>query len=165
MSAKSASVDGAQWPTVRAFARTVRTRAGGKGAGKDTGLAFPGGDGVLGRQQAFEPGIRRGELALLEVGLDVFGVQVRVVLSPAGAGHAVPRPAVLEIGRIGEVRTRIDVPVLGGNNVVELAVVGVHELADGAGNIGTAGHGQGAALAEVVLDVNDDQGTGHQFSS
>jgi hypothetical protein len=60
---------------------------------------------------------------------------------------------------------RIDVPVLGGNNVVKLEVVGVNVLTDRPGDVGAAGHGKRTAFAKVVLDVNDDQGTGHQFSS
>ncbi len=59
----------------------------------------------------------------------------------------------------------IDMPVLGGHDVVELAVVGVDVLADGPGELRPALDGQGAAFAEIVLDVDDDQGAGHQFSS
>ena len=87
-------------------------------------MPVTGGHGVLRGQQALEPGVCGGVLALLEIGLDVFGVQVRVEFGAAGAGNAVRRPAVLEIGCLGEVRAGIDMPVLGGHDVVELAVVG-----------------------------------------
>jgi hypothetical protein len=49
--------------------------------------------------------------------------------------------------------------------VIEFVVVGVHVFADRSGYIGTAGYGEGTPLAEVVLDINNDQGAGHQFSS
>jgi hypothetical protein len=46
-----------------------------------------------------------------------------------------------------------------------LEVVGINVVADGSSDGGTALHRQGTTLAEVVLNVDDDQGFGHQFSS
>ncbi|MCY1310446.1 hypothetical protein D9M70_606350 [compost metagenome] len=74
------------------------------------------------------------------------------------AGNAVRRPAVNEVGGFGEVGAGLDVPVLRSHDVVELAVVGVHVLADGARDVGPALDGQGTALAEIVLHINNNQG-------
>ena len=52
-------------------------------------------------------------------------------------------------------------PVLGRDNVVKLAVVGVDVLTDLGGKAGPAFDGQGSPFAEIVLHVNDDQGAGH----
>ena len=86
-------------------------------------------------------------------------------LGPAGSCHAVLRPAVDEVRIVREVSARIDMPVLGCHDVVKLSVVGVNVLADGTGELRPALDGHGAAFAEIVLHVDDDQGAGHQFSS
>ncbi len=57
---------------------------------------------------------------------------------------------------------RVDVVVAGGHDEV-VAVVPGEQLGDAAGHGGAAGHRQRAALAEVVLDVDDDQ-RAHQAS-
>ena len=82
-----------------------------------------------------------------------------------GASDAVRRPAFLEVRCIREMRTGIDVPVLRRQHMVELVVMGLDVFADGASHGCPAGHRQGSPFAEVVLDIDDDQGTGHQFSS
>ncbi len=77
-----------------------------------------------------------------------------------GADNAVRRPAVHEVGFRGEVRPGIDVMVAGGHHMVVGMGCGsaVGDVtADGRRDLGAAGHGQAAALAEVVLDVDDDE--------
>jgi hypothetical protein len=54
--------------------------------------------------------------------------------------------------------TRVDVPVGRRDDVVVVGHVRVDVVADHPGDLGPAGDGQGSALAEVVLDVDDDQG-------
>ena len=54
-------------------------------------------------------------------------------------------------------RAGIDVPVLRGHDVVKLAMVRFDVLADGSRHRGPALDRQRAALAEVVLDVDNNQ--------
>jgi hypothetical protein len=57
---------------------------------------------------------------------------------------------------IGEVGARVDVEVLAGHHV-PVAGFARHVLADRARHRGAACHGERAALAEVVLYINDDE--------
>ena len=112
---------------------------------------------------ALEPGVVLAALALA----DVHGVgrqpQVGVVRGPGGVGDAVHRPGghVVRVGADGEVavvgvRQRC-VPVPRRDD--QCIPVGLlrEEAGDGACDGGAAVDGQRAALAEVVLDVDDDQ--------
>ena len=78
---------------------------------------------------------------------------------PAGADDAVHGPGRDVVGRVAEVCAGVDVVVLGGDDVVPRAGrAGGAEIA--AATAGAASDGQRAALAEVVLHVDDDQGAG-----
>ena len=57
---------------------------------------------------------------------------------------------------VGEVGARVDVEVLGRHDV-PVAVLAGDVLADRAGHRGAAGHRERAALAEVILHIDDDQ--------
>lgn len=72
------------------------------------------------------------------------------------SGNAVRGPGRREVGAVGEMRTRVDVIVLGGDDV-RIAVVGGQVVVDGGRDGVAAGHRQRAAGAEVVLHVDDDQ--------
>ena len=75
----------------------------------------------------------------------------------AGADDAVHRPGVDEVRLGGEVRAGFDVVVAGRDGVVEPAVG--EACADGASHSRAPRHGERTALAEVVLDVDDDHRT------
>jgi hypothetical protein len=65
-----------------------------------------------------ETRVRRRVLALLEDRLDAVGVQRRMELDPGRADHAVDRPRRDVVGRVAEVGARVDVVVLGRDDVV-----------------------------------------------
>src|SRR4051794_18087218 len=73
------------------------------------------------------------------------------------------RPARHEVGGVAEVVAGVDVPVLRGDDprVVALADDLGHRLGDDV----AAAHAEGAALAEVGLDVHDDECAGGHRSS
>src|SRR5690606_33746000 len=93
-------------------------------------------------------------------------------LGPGRPGDAVRRPGVDEVRLLGEVVTRLDVVVLRGDDVVPplalggalaAAVRGGEQGRDLLGDRGSAGDGKRAALAEVVLHVNDQQCSCHGY--
>src|SRR5262249_20729291 len=106
-----------------------------------------------------EPGVRGSVFTLREHRLYAIGTEVGVELRPERTDHAVRRPAVHVVRRLAEMRARVDVVVLGGHDMVPVA--GLHGRRDGAGHRGATGHRQRTALAEIVLDVDDDQGSAH----
>ena len=112
---------------------------------------------VLGGQQTLETRVCGLVAALTEVRLNVVGVQVLVNLRTLALGHAVHGPGVHEVRGVGEVRTRIDVPILGSHDSVIAVVVVLHELANERSHFGAARGRQGTALAEVVLHVHNNQ--------
>ena len=114
-------------------------------------------DLILGYQKTLKTRVRCLEAALTEVRLNVVGVQVLVNLRTLALGHAVHGPGVHEVRGVGEVRTRIDVPILGGHDCVVAVVVVLHELANERSHLGAARGRQGTALAEVVLHVHNNQ--------
>ena len=114
-------------------------------------------DLILGCQKTLKTRVGCLEAALTEVRLDVVGVQVLVNLRAFALGDAVHRPGVHEVRGVREVRTRVNMPVLGGNNRVVAVVVVLHIFANQRGNVRTALGGEGAAGAEIVLHVNNNQ--------
>ena len=94
--------------------------------------------------------------ALQEHRLHGPGVQVRVEVRTSRPGHAVRRPGRRVVRMVGEMGARVDVEVLGRHHV-PVAGPARHVLADRARYRGTAGHGERAALTEVVLDIDDDE--------
>jgi len=89
---------------------------------------------------ALETAVRRRVGAFAEHLLDLPGLQVGMEVGAVGAGHAVPRPGIDEVGVLGEMRTRVDVAVLGGHDVVvavprrqQRVDLGHHCLASGDG--------------------------------
>src|SRR5699024_6239753 len=107
---------------------------------------------------ALETGVGGGVGALAEVGLDGVAADVTVHGGTLRPGDAVDGPGVDVVGVVGEVRARVDVPVLGGHDVGVTVAVGVLVLTDEAGDLIAAVGGEGTAGAEVVLDVDDDEG-------
>src|SRR6185312_10787360 len=105
---------------------------------------------------ALEPAVGGRMLALQEHRLHGPGVQVRVEVRAGRPGYAVRRPGGRVVRMVREVRARVDVEVLGRHHV-PVAGFARHVLADRARHRGAAGHGELAALAEVVLDINDDE--------
>lgn len=100
------------------------------------------------------------EAALAEVRL-MYGVQVLVNLRTFALGDAVHRPGAQRSRGVSEkCEPCIDMPVLGGGNRV-VAVVVLHVFANQRGNVRTALGGEGAAGAEIVLHVNEDQQLRH----
>src|SRR6185295_8353612 len=85
--------------------------------------------------------------------------QRRVELLAGRADDAVRGPTVNEIGRVAEVRARVDVVVLGGHDVVPVA--GRHCRGDAGGHRRAAADRERTALAEVVLHVDDDECPAH----
>ena len=112
---------------------------------------------------ALEAGVRRLVLALEEDRVEGLRVEVGVERLAVGPDPAVHRPGVDEVRLPRPVVAGVDVVVLGGDDVVVRRRVGVRarpvvqQPADVRGDLGTAGDGQRPALAEVVLDVDDDQ--------
>jgi hypothetical protein len=117
---------------------------------------------VTGRA-ALEAGVRCGALALAEPGVHRH-VERRMRLGARGADPAVRGPAVHEIGLLGEVVTRVDVPVQGADHRPVAIPVRTDVLGDRCGHGASAGHRQRTTLAEVVLHVDDDQGAAHGSS-
>ncbi len=119
---------------------------------------------------ALEAGVRRLVLALEEDRVEGLRVEVGVEGLALGPDPAVHRPGVHEVRLPGPVVAGVDVVVLGGDDVVVRRRVGparaslVQQPADVRGYLGAAGDGQGPALAEVVLDVDDDQRGLHVFN-
>ncbi len=84
---------------------------------------------------------------------------------PFGTRDAVHRPAVHVVGVVGEVVARVDVVVPGGEDVPVAGGGLGDEVGDRGGHLGPARDGQAAALAEVVLHVDDDQCPVHGWYS
>src|SRR4051794_26345860 len=80
-------------------------------------------------------------------------------------GHTVPRPGFDEVGLGCEMGSRVDVPVGAGDDDGVIALVPLEEFGDAGGDRGTTGHGQRTPFAEVVLNVDDQQGAAHHTSS
>ena len=114
-------------------------------------------DLILGSQKTLKARVCCLEAALTEVRLDVVGVQVLVNLRAFALRHAVHRPGINVVGGFREVRARLNVPVLGGDNRVVAVVVVLYVFANQSGNVRTALGGEGAAGAEIVLHVNNNQ--------
>ena len=79
-----------------------------------------------------------------------------VVASARRAHDAVARTRVDEVRRVGEVGARIDVGVAGGHDEV-VGGLAREVRRDVARRLRAAGDRERPALAEVVLDVDDDQ--------
>src|SRR4029077_16231828 len=87
--------------------------------------------------------------------VDCAPVEVGMELSAGRAGHAVDRPGVLVVGLGGEVGTGVDVVVPGRGHQLVFASIRLEVLGYAPRHGGAHGHGQAAAFAEVVLDVDD----------
>src|SRR5689334_578788 len=124
----------------------------------DTVSAEPVGQRRPGLVGTLEAAVRGRVRAFQEHRLHRRSIQGRVKIRARGPGHAVRRPGRGVVRVIGEVGARVDVEVLGRHHV---PVTGAarHVRADRAGHRGAAGYGERPALAEVVLDVDDDQCT------
>src|SRR3712207_1246773 len=105
--------------------------------------------------------ICRGVLALVEHRLDGLALQPRVQLDAVRTDHAVRRPGLQVVRLLGEVAAGVDVVVAGGHHVRVVGRVRADVLADRGGDVRTAGDGEAAALAEVVLHVHDEQSARH----
>ena len=132
--------------SLRAVLGCIRTR-----------LVLAGCDLILRGEKTLKTRVGCFEAALAEVRLNVVGVQVLVNLRTFALGDAVHRPGVNVVGGVREVRAWIDMPVLGGDNRVVAVVVVLHVFANQRGNVRTALGGEGAAGAEIVLHVNNNQ--------
>ena len=105
---------------------------------------------------ALEPAVGGRVRALQEHRLHGPGVQVRVEVRAGRPGHAVRRPGRRVVRMVGEVGARVDVEILGRHHV-PVAGSARHVLADRARHRGAAGHGERAALAEIILYIDDDE--------
>lgn len=85
------------------------------------------------------------------------GCEVRVEGSALGVFHTVDGPGIDEIGGLGEVRARIDVPILGGDDVAVVAAMATDKAGDCVGNVGATRCCQRATGAEIVLYIDDDE--------
>jgi hypothetical protein len=94
--------------------------------------------------------------ALAEDGLDAAGVQAWLEVGALSAGHAVWWPRVDVVRGFGEVGAWIDVVVASGYHV-GVPRTGGDVVVDGPGYLGAAGDGEAAALAEVILYVDDEK--------
>src|SRR5262245_60147191 len=117
-------------------------------------------DAVL--RLALESGVGSDVGTFGEDGFNGLGGQPGVEIRARGADYAVSWPRRHIIRFFGEMATRRDVVVLRRNHVVVISRGGLHVLADRPGDAGTAGHREAASLAEVVLDVDDDEGSRHR---
>ena len=122
----------------------------------DVALAQPVRQRGAGFVGALEAAVRRRVPALGEHGLDGGGVELRVEVGARRADHTVRRPGRREVGVVGEVLAGIDVEVLGRDDVGVVARGG-QIFTDRAGHRLAADHFEGAALAEVVLHVDDEE--------
>ena len=86
------------------------------------------------------------------------GIQVRMEVCPRRASHAVRWPGGRVIRMVGEMGARVHMEVLGRHHV-RVVVRSREAPADRARHGGAPGHGQRAALAEVILYIDDDQCT------
>lgn len=111
-----------------------------------------------------EAAVRGGVRTLVEDGVDRpggdRGGEIGVEAHPFRA-DTVPGPGVLEVRRLREVVTRVDVVVTGGHHMPVARLARTDQVGDGGGDIGAPGHREAPALTEVVLDVHDDQGAVH----
>ncbi len=105
---------------------------------------------------ALEAAVGRRIPALGEDGLHRGVVELRMEIGARRSDHAVPRPRRREVGLVGEVIAGIDVEVLCRHDVVVTPRCG-QELADRVGHHLAADHFEGAAFAEVVLHVDDQE--------
>ena len=80
------------------------------------------------------------------------------------ARDAVRGPRVHEIGGLGEVSARIDVPILRGDDQLVLVAVRVHVGGHGLGDGVTARHRESTTFAERGLNVDDNECAGHETS-
>ncbi len=114
-----------------------------------------------------EAGVGRCVLALEEDRVERLRVQVGMERLAVGADHTVRRPAVDEIGVVGEMVARVDVVVPGGDHDVVRRGLGVlprpvvQQLADPVRHCCATRDGEASPFAEVVLHVDDDQRTLH----
>ena len=108
---------------------------------------------------SLKPGVSSGVFALGKHRVDVLfgGCKMRVKGRPLGVFHAVDGPGIDEVGVLGEVRARIDVPILGGDDVSVVAVMTTREASNCLGNVGATRCCQRATGAEIVLYVDDDE--------
>lgn len=134
---------------------------------------------ALGAGEALEAAIGSAVPALAKDGLGqrdsgrCGGVEVR----PRGADAAVRGPAVDEVGGVGEVLARVLVPVGGRDDGGVVGGVGHDVVAHQSSDVGASRHREGPALAEVALEVHEDEcatshvgkairfGAGHRPSS
>src|SRR5665811_1519815 len=97
--------------------------------------------------------------ALAEDCLDLLegGLGGRVKERPVRADSAVWGPRVDVVGVLCEVRAGVVVPVGGGDDRGVLVAMAENVCADPSRDLGASGHGEGPALTEVVLHVDQDQ--------
>src|SRR5690606_21651297 len=117
----------------------------------------PVGERLLVVRDALEAAVAGRLAALAEHRLDGLQREVRVEVGAGRADHAVRRPRVDEVGLVGEVVARVEVEVAGRHDVVVVGAVLGDVPGDGGGHVRAALDGERAALAEVVLHVDDDQ--------
>ena len=108
------------------------------------------------RVGALEARVGGPEAALGEDGVRV-AVQVGVEVGPRRADHAMGRPGVEEVGVISEVVPGGFVLVFRGDDGTVEVPMGADPRRDAAGDVVASFDGEGAARAEVALDVGDDQ--------
>src|SRR5680860_172331 len=130
----------------------------------------PVGESGAVRRTPFEPGERRGVLALEKDRVEGLGVEVGMERRAVGVDHAVDRPTVHEVGvgsRRREMVSRINVVVPRGHRdcvVRGLRILSrpvMEQFGDLVRRPRPSGHRQAAAFAEVVLYVDNDQRTFH----
>ena len=101
--------------------------------------------------RALESRVGRSVLALAEVGLRRADRLMHG--GTEGLGHAVHRPRIDKVRVLREVRARVNVPILGGND----GIVTRLESTDAICYLGALVSSKGTAGTEIVLDVNDDK--------
>jgi hypothetical protein len=100
-------------------------------------------------------------LAFAEHRFQLIGIQRGMEVRPRRTDNTVRGPRVDEIRLLGEVRARIDVPVAGADDMVVASRGARQVVADPRRDGGATGDGEAAAFAEVVLYVDDNEGTGN----
>ena len=105
---------------------------------------------------ALEAAVRRRVPALGEYGFHRGVVELRMEVSARRSDHTVPRPRCREVGIVGEVVAGIDVEILRRDDVV-VSARGGEEFADRVRHRLAADHFEGAAFAEIVLHVDDQE--------